>query len=102
MNVTTDKLSTWCLECGATVDVIAPGWVKCPRCGWEEFWPGMSRTADFEIQRRRQEEVRECYEEEIVKIPLVKKRGGGRKSGRRRYRDAKSWWRPWYMRGMGV
>ncbi len=102
MNLTTGELSTWCLECGATVDVIAPGWVKCPRCGWEEFRPGMSRAADFEIQRRRQEEVRECYEEETVKIPLIKKRGGGRKSGRRRHREAKSWWRPWYMRGMGV
>ncbi len=102
MNITTGEISTWCPECGQTVDVLEPGWVKCPRCLWEEFKPGESRAADLEIRRRRQAEARECYEEEVVKIPLAKKRGGGRKSGRRRHRDTKSWWRPWYMRRIGV
>lgn len=101
MNTTTDELSTWCLECGTTLDAIAPGWVRCPRCGWEEFKAGVSRVADLEIQQRQRDEARECYEDDAVRIPLVKKRGGGRKSGRHRGRE-KKWWKPWYVRGVGL
>lgn len=97
MNVTTDELSTWCLECGTTLDAIAPGWVRCPRCGWEEFKAGVSKVADLELQQRHRDEARECYEEEVVKIPLTKRRSGGR-SGRR-YKEEKKWWQPWYVRG---
>ncbi len=102
VNITTGELSTWCPECGQTVDVIEPGWVRCPKCLWVEFKAGVSRAADREIEKRRRDEARECYEEEAVRIPLVKKRGGGRKSGRKRKREKKSWWQPWYMRGMGL
>lgn len=98
VNITTGELSTWCPECGQTVDVIEPGWVRCPKCLWEEFKVGVFRAADREIEKRRRDEVRECYEEEAVRIPLMKRRSGGR-SGRR-HKEEKKWWQPWYMRGV--
>lgn len=95
-NISIGELSTWCPECGQTVGIIKPGWVKCPRCLWEEFKFGESRPAAVEIKRRLVwAEVQD--EGDLVRIPLGKKRGGGRKSRRRRS-QGKRWWKPWYMR----
>ncbi len=98
VTVTTDDLATWCPECGQTLDVIEPGWVRCPRCLWEQFKAGVSRAADRELERRLA--VQERIEEEATRIPLGRKRGGGRKSGRRRRRERKAWWKPWYARSV--
>ncbi|NPV80727.1 MAG: hypothetical protein HPY52_10705 [Firmicutes bacterium] len=102
MNITVDELRSWCPECAATLDVIVPGWVRCPRCGWEEFKRGLSRRADRAIEQRESIEARECYEDDTSPLKIPYKRGGSRKSGRYRGRNKKSWWKPWYMRSVGI
>lgn len=97
MNITTDELRSWCPECAATLDIIAPGWVKCPECGWEQFKRGQSSCADSRINYLEAVEIRECYKEDSdLRIPYRKGRGGSK--SRRKRKDRKKTLEPWYTK----